>query len=119
MRPFSLPSPPRGVTRHRDESIVAWIWSATRTLRKRRPAPPPSTLDLAALRDAQLAATSSAAGPFFDLREVDTVIADSEDVTGALLAHIDRAFRGRFPSHPKPSREWWDELAKLASGVHR
>ena len=32
----------------------------------------------------------------------------------ALLAHIDEAFAGKFPSHPKPSPEWWGTLRRLA-----
>lgn len=31
----------------------------------------------------------------------------------ALLAHIDEAFSGRFPAHPKPSAEWWGTLRRL------
>jgi hypothetical protein len=86
---------------------------------------PASTLDLAALREAKLAGCSSTAPyPFtgfemeFDLPE--PLILTSDDVTGALLAHIDRGFRhAAFPSRPMPAREWWDELARLASAVRQ
>ncbi len=35
------------------------------------------------------------------------------DQLAALLAHIDEAFAGKFPSHPKPSPEWWGTLRRL------
>jgi hypothetical protein len=35
------------------------------------------------------------------------------DALSALLAHIDEAFAGRFPAHPKPSPEWWGTLRRL------
>lgn len=34
-----------------------------------------------------------------------------------LLEHIASAFSGRFPSHPKPSPEWWAELRTKADRV--
>lgn len=98
---------------------------------------PASTLDLAALREAKLADTACAEpGPFIT-EEIDVFspgaahllsrhalrecrVVASDDVVGALLAHIDHGFRhAAFPSRPMPAREWWDELARLASAVRQ
>jgi hypothetical protein len=76
-------------------------------------------LDLEALKDAQLAGSSSSApGPFLEFGNPEPIIIDSDDRIGALLHHIDKAFRGGH-SNPSPSRRWWDDLAKLAAGVRR
>lgn len=40
-----------------------------------------------------------------------------EDKVRALLAHIDAAFSGRFPRHPKPDAAWWDKLAAMTSNL--
>jgi hypothetical protein len=35
----------------------------------------------------------------------------------ALLAHIDAAFSGRFPRHPKPDVGWWDALRTMTHNL--
>lgn len=39
------------------------------------------------------------------------------DPIRALLDHIDAAFTGRFPSHPKPDQSWWATLRTLRNNV--
>jgi hypothetical protein len=119
----TLPSPPLGVTlrRHLGESFPAWLGRLLTTFWLGLvPCPEPSTLDLGALREAKLAEASSAApGPFFEFGDSGPILA-SDDVVGALLAHIECAYRNAtIASHPKPARQWWDELARLASGVRQ
>ena len=42
---------------------------------------------------------------------------DIELAAMALTEHIAQAFDSKFPSHPKPSQEWWAELRQLARAV--
>jgi hypothetical protein len=42
---------------------------------------------------------------------------DLELASIALLAHLDTELNGKWPTHPKPSQEWWQDLRKKARAV--
>lgn len=48
---------------------------------------------------------------------VDFAEPEPADPIRALLEHIDTAFTGRFPSHPKPEQSWWATLRTLRNNV--
>jgi len=111
----ALPSPSRSALR--GESFITRIWRSMRSRAQRGPVA--KVLDLSALRDAKLAeAASSDPGPFIDFAGPEPIILTSDDVTGAMLAHIEKGLRMR-TLHQMPLRTWWDELARLASEVRR